>query len=123
MKERKRILSITFSKHHDRRKIFEVVNEQKDVIAWIEFATTYEVNEQGDYVDVFIKLRMDFNLFHTSTEQEINSADFLFNNLTNTMGYDVSEVFNIDESRINDILPINVKLQRVEKENVKWQKN
>lgn len=121
--ERKRMLSISVTKHHDWHPIFNVTNKSGDTISWIELATTYEVNSYNDAVEVFIKLRMTFNEFYNASEQERNSADFLFSNLTNTMGYDISEVLNIDENRINNILPIDIKLTRMEKENIKCQKN
>ena len=123
VKERKRMLSVTITKHHDWHPIFDVTNKEGDIISWIELATTYETNSLTDSVDVFVKLRMTFNDFYDATSQERNSADFLFSNLTNTLGYDISEVLNIDESRINDILPIDIKLTRMEKENIKCQKN
>ena len=123
VKERKRMLSVTITKHHNWHPIFNVTNKSGDTISWIELATTYENNSLTDSVDVFVKLRMTFNDFYDATQQERNSADFLFSNLTNTLGYDISEVLNIDESRINDILPIDIKLTRMEKENIKCQKN
>lgn len=123
MKERKRMLSITITKPQTWHKIFEIVNQNGDVISWIELCSTYNENSFTDSVDVFIKLRMTFNSFYQHTKQELNSADFLFENLTQTLSYDISEVLNVDESRINDILPINIKLQRVEKENVVCRKN
>ena len=123
VKERKRMLSVTITKRHDWTTIFEVVNNTNDTISWIEMATTYETNSLTDSVDVFVKLRMKFNDFYDANTQERNSADWLFSNLSNVIGYDLSEVLNVDESRINDILPINVKLQRLGKENLKCQKN
>lgn len=98
-----------------KRMIYTIDNENNDTIAHIFIKVHTRENERENKTSILFDYYMYFNDMYEPTEQEINSAEFLFRNLVNVVQYDLSHTIDIDLSRINDILPIKVKINKIRK--------
>lgn len=123
MKDKK--MTVQFSipnRQTERKPIWKIVNKDKNIIAYIDIQLSARYRETSNVTNVYINTYLTFDDYYQSTEQEQRTAEFLYRNVTNTIAYDIEQLFAFDlEDRINDALPIDIKIERVEKENISWQ--
>lgn len=110
------------NKQTKRKPVWKIVNKDRNIIAYIDIQLSASYRETLNGMNAYIITYLTFNDYYQSTEQEQRTAEFLYRNVTNTIAYDVEQLFAFDlEDRINDALPIDIKIERLEKENESWQ--
>lgn len=116
MKDRNIIVECRFPITSSNKMYYTIDNEKGDTIAMIHLHVGMKRNEFEESYSLMLNYQMRWNPMYNPTEQERNSAEFLFSNLTKVIQYDLSSVLDVDVSRINDILPISVKINKVKGE-------
>lgn len=116
MKDSKRIVEVRFPILSQRKMFYTIDTEKGDTIAMIYLAVSVKRNEFEESYSLMLNYTMKENPMYKATQQEWNSAEFLFSNFTKVLQYDMSEVLDIDVERINGILPIPIKINKVKGE-------
>ena len=116
MKDRNIVVECRFPITSDNKRYYTIDNETGDTIAMIHLHVGIKRNEFEESYSLMLNYQMRWNPMYNPTEQERNSAEFLFSNLTKVVQWDLSSVLDVDVSRINDILPIKVKINKVKGE-------
>lgn len=93
--------------------IYRIENKNEDTIAMIYLNAHIKRNEFDESYSFMLEYTLSENPFYKPTQQEINSAEFLFSNLTRVVQWDISSVLDIDLSRINEILPIDINIVKI----------
>ena len=115
MKDRKMEIEVVLPITSKKKMFYSVVTPDGEIIANIGIHAFTKRNEFDDTYSLILEYTMEENTMYQPSQQEINSADFLFSNLVKVLQWDISSVIDIDLSRINDILPIDTKIVKIRK--------
>ena len=115
MKDRKMVVEVRLPITSEKKMFYSIVNENDDIIANVFIHASVKRNEFEETYSLLLDYSMSENPMYKPSQQEINSADFLFGNLVKVIQWDISSVLDIDLSRINEILPIDVKIVKIRK--------
>ena len=114
--EDKRIVEITLPIITKKHRLYNIVNKNGDTIQTIFLSIRTNRNEfEESYTTNLIYELLD-NPMYKATEQEYRTSEWLFHNLVKVLQYDLSEVLDIDVNRINQILPIDIKIEKIRKD-------
>lgn len=115
-KDDKVIVEVRLPITSQNKMYYRLDNENGDTIAMIYLHVGMKRNEFEETYSLLLNYTMKYNSMYNATEQECNSAEFLFRNLTRVVQWDISSVLDVDVKRINEILPINVKILKLKGE-------
>ena len=116
MMETKRIVEVTLPIITKKHRLYNIVNKTGDTISTIFLSVRTIRNEfEESYTAQLIYELLD-NPMYKATEQEYRTSSWLFSNLVKVIQYDLSEVLDIDLLRINQILPIDIQIEKVRKD-------
>lgn len=115
-KDDKVIVEVRLPITSQNKMYYRLDNENGDTIAMIYLHVGLKRNEFEETYSLLLNYTMKYNPMYKATEQECNSAEFLFRNLTRVVQWDISSVLDVDVKRINEILPINVKILKTKGE-------
>lgn len=114
--ETKRIVEITLPIITKKHRLYNIVNKNGDTIQTIFLSIRTNRNEfEESYTTNLIYELLD-NPMYKATEQEYRTSEWLFHNLVKVLQYDLSEVLDVDVNRINQILPIDIKIEKIRKD-------
>ena len=114
--EDKRIVEITLPIITKKHRLYNIVNKNGDTIQTIFLSIRTNRNEfEESYTTNLIYELLD-NPMYKATEQEYRTSEWLFHNLVKVLQYDLSEVLDVDVNRINQILPIDIKIEKIRKD-------
>ena len=113
MKDRNSIVEVRLPIMSQKQMFYRIDNKTGDTIAMIYLHVGLKRNEFEESYSLLLNYTMKENPFYKATQQEINSADFLFHNLTKVVQWDISSVLDIDVDRINSILPIDIQIVKI----------
>ena len=118
--DRKIIVECRFPITSENKCYYTIENENGDTIAYIHLHVSTKRNEFDDTTSLLLTYSIRWNTmqYHIRTEQERNSANWLFSNLAKVVQSDLSSVLDVDVERINSFLPLNVKIKKVKGEPV-----
>lgn len=114
--ETKRIVEVTLPIITKKHRLYNIVNKNGDTIQTIFLSIRTNRNEfEESYTTNLIYELLD-NPMYKATEQEYRTSEWLFHNLVKVLQYDLSEVLDVDVNRINQILPIDIKIEKIRKD-------
>lgn len=115
-KDDKVIVEVRLPITSQNKMYYRLDNENGDTIAMIYLHVGMKRNEFEETYSLLLNYTMKYNPMYKPSEQECNSAEFLFRNLTRVVQWDISSVLDVDVKRINEILPINVRILKLKGE-------
>ena len=115
-KDDKVIVEVRLPITSQNKMYYRLDNENGDTIAMIYLHVGLKRNEFEETYSLLLNYTMKYNSMYNATKQECNSAEFLYRNLTRVVQWDISSVLDVDVKRINEILPINVKILKTKGE-------